>query len=128
MVSYIVGINLMAGFLIGSLIVKKHLSLEFKDEKLKAIIHILNFESLSEERRDFYANRSLTLAGFSFTSLALYLSWNDSITNTTSILAQRFFVATLLLLISSQITIEAERFWQLWLSELVHYLGYYLYY
>ena len=123
MVSYIIGVNLVAGFFIGLLIVKSRHTLVSKDKKLDAILQILNFESLSDERRDFYASRTLNLAGFSFTSLALYLSWNNSTANNSLILSQCFFVATLLFLISSQIAIEAERFWQLWVSELIHYIG-----
>jgi len=120
---YIIGLNFISGIMIGILVVNNRVKKKPKNKKIDAILHILNFEYLKEERRDFYANRTLTLAGFSFTSLALYLTWNNSTEPTFSVLTQFFFLSTLLFLISSQITVEAERFWQLWISELVHYVG-----
>jgi len=119
----LITVNCLAGLSLGYLLVQKKYEFKLSSARLQSIWHILNFEYLSESRRDHYSNRFLTLSGFSLTSLALYLSWHQETQSYSSDLTYYMFLATIIFLISSQVTLEAEKFWQLWLSELFHYSG-----
>jgi hypothetical protein len=119
----LIAFNTLVGFILGYLLSSIQYNFKINNERLRSIIHILSFPYLSEKRRDYYSNRFLTLAGFSLTSLALYLSWHQGSQAYTSKLIYYLFLSTIIFLISSQVTLEAEKFWQLWLSELFHYFG-----
>ena len=90
---------------------------------ITALIKILNYDEL--ERSEFIqkSRRSLTLAGFTLSSLSLLIGTNKNSISGISSMIQPLFIAVFLFFLSSRFSIEAQVFWEGLVAEILEYSG-----